>query len=281
MDGEQSEAFPDELRDWVERRAAERETDPETILARAVAAYRALDAAAADSDLPAAADAERLDEVDDRLETLTDRVGAVEDDLDSKIQDVRERVVQIKRETDAKAPKDHAHPNLANRVDDAVRTAEDAEARVDDIADRLDQGFENYEEILEYLTDATDELDRKVDTLAGAVVDVRTELRRIAAAEHDRQAVDDLRTAANRHGTRTAVCADCDATVDLGLLSRPRCPHCEATYVEFEPATGFFSSATLATGDRPALAEAEGSGAPTDVPETPADLFDAGEAPDE
>ncbi|MFC7172659.1 hypothetical protein ACFQL0_03325 [Haloplanus litoreus] len=84
----------------------------------------------------------------------------------------------------------------------------------------------------------TEDLDRKVDQLAGAVVDVRSELHRVSAAEHDRQAVDDLRTAANRHGERTAACGDCGATVDLGLLSRPRCPHCEATYVDFDPPPG-------------------------------------------
>jgi hypothetical protein len=265
MAGEQSEAFPPELRDWVERKADERDTDPETILARAAAVYRTLDA-------EAGADPTPLDDLD----ALADRVAAVEDDLDEKIADVRERVVQIKRETDAKAPRDHEHPDLEERVDAAGRAAagaDAADAAVDDLADRLDRGFENYEEILEYLTDVTDDLDEKADTLAGAVVDLRAELQRIAAAEHDQQAVDDLQAAANRHGERTASCADCDATVDLGLLARARCPHCEATFVDFEPSTGFFSSATLRTGDRLALTDGRDQ---SDVPDDPADLFDTG-----
>lgn len=248
MAGEQSEAVPPELRDWIERKASERDADPATILARAVAVYRALDAEADGDDSP-------LDELASEVETLTGRVASVEDDLDHKIDDVRERVVQIKRESDAKAPRDHGHSDLEDRVDEAVRAAADAEARVDDFADRLDRGFENYEEILEYLTDVTDDLDENVETLAGTMVDLRTEVRHVTAAEHDRRAVDDLRTAANRHGERTASCADCDATVDLGLLARPNCPHCEATFVDFEPASGFFGSATLRTGDRPALTD--------------------------
>jgi chromosome segregation ATPase len=268
MAGEQSEAFPTELRDWVERKAAERDADPETILARAAALYRLLDADAVDGDDPGAA----LDEV----ETLADRVAAVEDDLDHKIDDVRDRVVQIKREADAKAPRDHGHPDLDDRVDEAVRAAADAESRVDALDDRLDRGFENYEEILEYLTDVTDDLDDSVETLTGAVVDLRAEVRRVTAAEHDRRAVDDLRTAANRHGERTAACADCSATVDLGLLARPNCPHCEATFVEFEPATGFFGSATLRTGDRPALTDGR-DGALDDL----ADALDAEEDADD
>jgi prefoldin subunit 5 len=273
MAGEQSEALPPELRDWVARKATERDTDPETILARAAALYRTLDAETGDSDLHAT----RLDELDADLDDVVDRVAAVEDDLDEKIDDVRERVVQIKRETDAKAPRDHEHPDLADRVDAAARAAADAEAEIDNLAGRLDRGFENYEEILEYLTDATDDLDEKADTLAGAIVDLRAELQRVAAAEHDRQAVDDLRTAANRHGERTAACADCGATVDLGLLARARCPHCEATFVGFEPSTGFFSSATLQTGDHPALTDGQDG---TDVPNDPADLFDTGGATD-
>jgi len=269
MAGEQSEAFPPELRGWVERKATERDTDPETILARAAALYRTLDADAETGD--ADPYGTRLDELDADLDDIVDRVAAVEDDLDEKVDDVRERVVQIKRETDAKAPRDHEHSDLADRADAAVRAAVDAEAEVDDLADRLDRGFENYEEILSYLTDTTDDLDEKADTLASAVVDLRAELQRVAAAEHDRQAVDDLRTAANRHGERTAACADCGATVDLGLLARARCPHCEATFVDFEPSTGFFSSATLQTGDHPALTDGQDG---VDVPDDPADLFD-------
>jgi chromosome segregation ATPase len=249
MAGEQSEALPPELREWVERKATERDADPATVLARAVAVYRALDAEADDS--PGA----RLDEITDDVETLTDRVAAVEDDLDHKIEDVRERVIQVKRETDAKAPRDHGHPDIEDRADEALRAAADAEASVADLADRLDRGFENYEEILEYLTDVTDDLDGNVETLANTMVDLRAEIRRVTAVEHDRRAVDDLRTAANRHGERTAACADCDAPVDLGLLARPNCPHCEATFVDFEPAAGFFGSATLVTGDRPALTD--------------------------
>jgi len=268
MAGEQSEAFPPELRDWVERKATERNTDPEVILARAAAIYRALDAEADGSADPYEP---RLDELDADVETLADRVAAVEADLDEKIDDVRERVVQIKRETDGKAPRDHGHPALEERVAEAASAAETAEATADGLADRLDRGFENYEEILEYLTDATDDIDEKADTLAGAVVDLRAELQRVAAAEHDRQAVDDLRTAANRHGERTASCADCDATVDIGLLARARCPHCEAAFVDFDPSTGFFSSATLRTGDRPALTDGEDAA----VLDDPADLFDA------
>jgi chromosome segregation ATPase len=248
MAGEQSEAFPAELRAWVERKAAERDAEPEAILARAAAVYRLLDSETDGSAAP-------LDELAADVETLADRVDAVENDLDHKIDDVRDRVVQIKRETDAKAPREHDHPAVEERVDEAARTAADAKTAVADLDDRLDRGFENYEEILEYLTEVTDDLEATVETLSDAVADVRDGVNRVSAAEHGRRAVDDLRTAANRHGERTASCADCSATVDLGLLSRPNCPHCEAAFVDFEPSAGFFGGATLLTGERPALTD--------------------------
>lgn len=272
MAGEQSEAFPEELREWVERRAAERDADPEAILARAVSVYRYLDAESDAEREPPGLDPDRLDGIDERLDSLSARVDDAENDIDTKIDDIRERVIQIKREADAKAPRDHDHPELVDRLDDASRTAADATARADDLADRLDRGFENYEEILEYLTETTDDLDRTANDLSDTVAGLRSELKHVAAAETARRAVDDLRTAANRHGERTAACGDCGSTVDLGLLSRPRCPHCEATYVDFEPPTGFFGSATLVTGDRLALPDGEdapltadtNSGRPTD-----------------
>jgi DNA repair exonuclease SbcCD ATPase subunit len=285
MAGEQSEAFPSEFREWLEAKAAERDATPEEILARAVAVYRTLDAES-DGDRASDADSDPLDPTDERLDDLADRVAAVEDDLadrvaaveddlDAKIDDVRERVVQIKRETDAKAPRDHDHDHsdLDERSAAALSAAEDVDARIDGLEDRLDRGFENYEEILEYLTDTADDLDRKTDRLAEAVVDLRSDIDRLTAAEHDRRAVDDLRTAANRHGERTAACDDCGATVDVGLLARPRCPHCEATYVDFHPSPGFFGTATLSTGDHPALTD--GTDSVTEDIDKPADLFEA------
>lgn len=265
MEREQSETLPPELREWVEQRAEERDTDSAAVLASAVTIYRALDAEAEDSNET------HLDALDSELESLDERISAVETDVDDKIEDIRDRIVQIKREADAKAPSDHDHPALEDRLDAAAHAANDAETAVETLSKRLDSGFENYEEILEYLTDQTDTLDEKTNALASAIVDVRSEIQRISAAEHDRQAVDDLQTAANRHGERTAACGDCGATVDLGLLSRPRCPHCEATFVDFEPASGFFSSATLTTGDHLAL-----EGGDIDVPDRPTDLFDTG-----
>ncbi|SEO25420.1 Predicted nucleic acid-binding protein, contains Zn-ribbon domain [Halogranum amylolyticum] len=219
-------------------------------MARAVLAYRLVEE---EGETLATVDRsqERLTEAVDRLES---RVGAVEDDLDAKIDDVRSRVVQVKREADAKAPADHDHPALDERVDAAGSTATEALAELDRLDERVDRGFENYEEILTYLRETTDDLDDDVDRLVRTLVDLRERTATLEATLARRTAAADLQREANRHGVTQASCGDCGSTVHLGLLSAPRCPHCDRGFTGLEPARGFFGSATLSVGDRPALA---------------------------
>jgi len=292
MAGERAEALPDDLRDWVERKATELDATPEAVLSRAVTAYRLVD----DEDDP---DPEELDgqltdvhesidalagridaleedvgefgQVDERIDTLDDRVGDLKGDVDEKIQDVRERVVQIKRETDAKASEDHAHPELRDELTTQAGAVEGVQAELEALQERIDAGFENYEDVLDYLTDAADELDEKVTRLAGAVVDLRHRANDLEAAAAEREAVAEIKGEANRLGIRRAVCEDCEGEVDIGLLAAARCPHCSTPFADVDPPSGFFGSATLVPGRRPAL---EGG---SDVIDDPEELFDEGE----
>lgn len=176
------------------------------------------------------------------------------------IEDVRERVIQVKRETDAKAPDDHDHDHLraqaesANaRVERLAGEVQSLESTVEDLRARLDAGFDNYEEVLEYLTDATDDLDEKTTTLARAVVDLRDQTATLTARNATRAAADELAREANRHGVTSADCGHCDREVHVGLLDAPECPHCASTFSGIDPKQGFFGSNTLVVGDPPAL----------------------------
>lgn len=217
MGSESVEGLPEELRSWVEERAAAENASRTEIVRRLLAAHRLLEE---DVDL------------EDHLSGLDDRISDLEDDLDEKITDVRKRVIQVKREADAKAPKDHDHPELEERIE---------------------AGFENYEEILEYLTDVTDEHDGKLNTAAGAIVDLRERVSALERESTERAAATELRREANRQGVTTAVCGSCGESVRLGLLDRPYCPHCESTFDGLDPKRGFFGSDELTVGQRPAL----------------------------
>jgi len=202
----------------------------------------------------AAAETDATDLVD--AETLDERMSAAESRFMELLEDVRDRVVQVKRETDGKAPADHDHPDLAREaaveaVADDVAALSDA---VDALDDRLAAGFDNYEAVLESLADDVDRGADRRTTLARALVETREELRTLAARDAARSAAESLRREANEHGVRTADCGECGETVDVGLLDRAECPHCATPLVGVEPARGFFGSNELVTGDRPALA---------------------------
>ncbi|MFB6089587.1 MAG: CopG family transcriptional regulator [Halobellus sp.] len=263
MSSEQADGLPEDLERWVAERADATGESRREVVRRLLAAHRLLDEhpelfadgetpdAAADADaFGGGADAETdgstngasFGEADTdpdapALGDLASRVADLEAELDEKITDVRERVIQVKRETDAKAPADHDHPDLERR---------------------LEGGFANYEEVLQYLTDVADDHDAKLDTLASAIVDLRDRVGELERRRNERDAAAALRREANRHGVTTARCGACGESVTLPLLDAPFCPHCEATFEELDPKRGFFGSNRLVVGQRPALEAGEG-----------------------
>ena len=233
-----SGGLPEELRTWVEERAGERGVDPETVLARAVLVHR---------------EAERLADGEDGTDSsaVADRLDRLDDEVDDLIEDVRERVIQVKRETDEKAPADHDHPDLRETTREAVETAERA-LEAAETARAAGGGDGDLEARVGDLTETTERLERRAETLARVAVDAREDLRRLRSAEAERAAADDLRRTANRNGDAVANCEGCGETVRLSLLSRPRCPHCDAGLADVEP-SGLIGKARLRTGTPPAL----------------------------
>lgn len=261
MGGEQAESLSDELAEWLDRKAEELGTSRAEVLSRAVAAYRLVDEnreSLADATATSDEDGVGGDELAGRLDEL-------EAEFDEKLTDVRERVVQVKREADGKAPAGHDHPELSARVE-SVREEFAA------LDERVEEGFGNYEEILEYLTETTDDAEAKLDTLAAAVADLRRRADEVERSHAEHDAAAELRREANREGVERAACEDCEKAVSLGLLGEPRCPHCASTFDGVRPKRGFFGTATLTVGRRPRLDRPE-----TDAGETPADLFEGGE----
>ncbi|MFB6303898.1 MAG: hypothetical protein ABEH47_01930 [Haloferacaceae archaeon] len=215
--------------------------------------------------------AEADEDLRDRLDALDDRVDDLDAELDEKIDDVRERVIQVKRETDAKAPADHDHRELRRAAERAADGVDDLRERIDDLDGRVDEGFDNFEEVLEYLTETSDDLEDRTTRLARATVDLRDRVADLETERSARAVADDIRAKANRNGDASATCESCSRTVRIGLLSRPECPHCDATFEDVEPSSGLFGSATLVAGRPPAL---EGE---TTTAASPDELFADGE----
>ncbi|MGM0397598.1 MAG: hypothetical protein ACQEQY_01260 [Halobacteriota archaeon] len=241
---------------WIRERAATVGLEPETYLERVVVSLRAVEAGDPLEDLATA----------EEYAALEERVDSLDDALETKIQDVRERVVQVKRETDGKAPVDHGHPELRDDIATGLDRARQAKERtasleetVDTIESRLERGFENYEEILEYLVDRTDDLAADVVSLKGATDAIVRHLQVLRTREQRRQRTDELKEAANRKGVTEARCESCGSDVTVALLTEPACPVCNADVAGVTPKQGFFGSATLETGVPPALEEPDES----------------------
>ena len=243
------------LQEWLDQVADQLGVSRAELLRQLLASYRTV---AEDESLEdildgaASGDGPVSEELDTRIDDL-------EGDIQRKIDDVRERIVQIKRETDGKAPADHDHAELREQTENAAGNLAQLRTEVgsiqeslSDVREDVDTGFENYEEVLSYLTDATDDIEGKLTVLAGAVVDLRTRTATVAARESARHAADDLMRRANALGVQTARCEECSLRVDLALLARPECPHCASTFSDVQEG-GWFRPATLVVGDVPAL----------------------------
>ncbi len=226
-----------------------------------------------------------------QLEDLKSRLETLEESVEADIQDLRDRVVQVKRETDSKAPADHTHEQLEQRLDQQLEQLqddlEDTQADLSATNARLEGGFENFEEILESLMNRTETLETDVETLGTALQTMRRTLDSIGEREQQRARADHLKRTAAKRGVRTAKCADCNSKLDVALLSTATCPNCEARFHTLDANPGFFGTSILETGERPALEGGSAASRPdlesmggTEAGEPSADLSADGTGPE-
>lgn len=252
-------AVSEDVRRWLQRRADEHGVDVEKFVQTLLAAHRDLD----DSDVDLDRDLDGLSE--DGVAAADEAVDQADlDDLESEfrslIEDVRSRVIQVKREADGKAPADHTHEVFESdlgeleaklaALDEQLATHRD---HLETVEESLGDGFENFESVLEYLLETTDDLADRTDRLARATIGTREQLQELSGSIEAREAADRIKRDAALEGIATADCGDCGQTVRAGLLTSPDCPYCAASFVDVEPKQGFLGSATFVTGQSPAL----------------------------
>lgn len=250
-----SVSLPEDLRGWLESEAESKDVDRDQLLAGLVAAYRTVT-----DDGDGAPEFQAGTPAGEVQSPVEERFESQHEEFMDLIEDVRRRVVQVKRETDAKAPEDHDHEALRETLETTQERCDKLEddlvtvrETVDAVQGDLDAGFENYEDVLEHLVDEVDRLDDRLQLVARVAVDLRSEVQRQAKRETRRAEVEELKRAANQHGIRSAVCEECGESVEIALLTGPECPHCASTFSSLSPKQRFFGSHVLETGDPPAL----------------------------
>jgi chromosome segregation ATPase len=281
-------SLPADVDEWLDAKAAELGVDREAVVVQLLSSYRAAEELDDDSVTPPAdvesqvrdVIAERIPDIADAVQgqvdtdtdavedRLTAEVDRVETDFRSKLDDVRERVVQVKRDADAKADPDHTHPeldelatlstevdDLTDRITDLSEAVESGERERDDLAERVED--------LTELADRLDDVEDKLQTVAWVVSDLKDELDTRSGTS---RAVEQLKQAAAEADVDRAVCDSCERPVDIALLSSPNCPHCEATVNDVELPGGLFGKPRL-TVARQLEAGDEGPDDDLDVPD--------------
>ena len=291
-----SAPLPSGIEEWIADRTAETGDSRERVLARAVASYRQLTDDVDEDD----ALETTLSELEARIEALendsapdADRVEALEAELDEHVEDLRSRIVDVVKEARSRAPADHDHEALDERLSDveaAVDGLDDYESTADELredteqlaaeVDALDEMVEDRLDVAEgelsSVSESVETLETKADRLAGAVVDLRRRLKRVESHVTHQTALAELLETAAREDIEKARCDNCNETVQLGLLVEPACPHCRSAFDGIEPGSMFFKSAWLTIADRPALEAGETTEQPFDADERDTQPVDGG-----
>ncbi|KZX47774.1 hypothetical protein [Haloarcula sp. K1] len=181
----------------------------------------------------------QLPDIVDTVERqLAERFDALEADFQTKIEDVRERVVQVKREADAKAPADHGHEEF-DRIDALTQEIEDIEAELAALRGDVTESLETENERVADIDSRLDDVEDKLTRVAWVVSDLRDDQ---GGRDQNQKAVDRLKRAAAQENISTARCSNCDEQVEIGLLTEPQCPHCNTTVSDVRPEGGIIRS---------------------------------------
>ncbi|WP_226010547.1 hypothetical protein [Halomicrobium salinisoli] len=239
--------LPEDLEDWLDARAAELGVDRAEAVRRVLVAHRA--AASLDEGEPASlaeqAPGAAVEPVADvAAERLADRfatredVAALDEEFQTKIEDVRERVIQVKREADAKAPADHSHEGL-DRVESLAGELAALEEDVASLRESVEADRDDRSAADDELRERLDDVEDKLERVAWAVSDLKQGDRSRGSRE---RALDRIKRAAAQEGIESATCENCGERVSVALLTDPECPHCKAAVSDVRPEGGIIRS---------------------------------------
>ena len=236
-DDQLSVQLPPDLEAWLDEQASEQGLERERLLQRLLEASRLVIAeAGTDTDVDLGALSDRVETLDDEIDALTADLDAL-DTVDERIEDVRNRVVQVKRETDAKAPADHRHDEfdeIDGRIGELADAVSETRANVEELRGAVDSHDEQFESV-------TDRLHQ----VAAAIVGLRETVEEF---ERDERLME-LKSTAARRGFQKADCGGCGRKINLAVLTTAACPRCEMSLHDVTGNNGLFSTPTLVGED--------------------------------
>ena len=236
-DDQLSVQLPPDLEAWLDEQASEQGMERERLLQRLLEASRLVIAeAGADADVDLGDLSDRVETLDGEIDALTADLDAL-DAVDEQIEDVRQRVIQVKRETDAKAPADHAHDEFGE-IEGRISELADVVSEIRTNVEELRGAVGSYDEQFESMTD-------RLHQVAAAIVGLR---KTVEELDRDERLMD-LKSTAARRGFQKAYCNGCGRTINLAVLTASACPHCEMPFHDVTGNSGFLSTPTLVGED--------------------------------
>lgn len=189
--------------------------------------------------------------VDRATRRVDDDLDALEAEFMSNVEDVRDRVIQVKKETDRKAPAEHDHPDLEDQLNTLSNDVEALQDDLESLRADVDGQVESQEARLDEIDETVWDVQDKLETVAYVVRDLRDS----GAMENKRAtSVEKIKQAAAKEDLDRARCEACGEGVEIALMTAPECPHCEATVTDVQPGEGLFGKPMLvkAQGIEPA-----------------------------
>jgi predicted Zn-ribbon and HTH transcriptional regulator len=244
--------IPAELDDWLDEQATKRDVDRDTLLSQLLAAYQTT--AKYNGELEGEIQTFESDHIETLIEdqieqqfpgdsetaaALKDRIDTIGSEHEQKITELHNRVVQIKKELDAKAPEDHDHSEFEHLRELAARV----EALGDELnALREESETEDDDQLAEF-DDRLEEVEDRLQSVAWLVGNLRDTVEE----DDTLDVADRIKRAAAESNIEQAKCQNCGETVSIGLLTEPECPHCNTAVRDVEPSSGWFGKPELRT----------------------------------
>ncbi|PSQ56592.1 MAG: hypothetical protein BRD23_09320 [Halobacteriales archaeon SW_9_67_25] len=211
-------------------------------------------------------------DIDETLDTLDTLESSVDDlvghsELESLAGSLEEELSRIE---DATAELEGRLTRIEEGQSETAGEVADLSEGQSELEGRLDREFDSIENLFQHLLDTTDDLEHRL----GAISDSHeADMESVEAAVAERDRLATVMREAHRKGVSTAVCDNCETTVDLRLLHEPHCPECDRSISGVEPGGWLpFDKATLETepiGSTPD--DLGGSTDPSDLLESPPD----------
>ncbi len=188
---------------------------------------------------------ERIDWLEEKVDALyLELLDAIEDQsedvshLSVTMENVEEQTSDLASDLEReRRRRQREGRRLREEIEGQLETARE---ETDDRLQTLTLSFQGaIDEIEEHLHDLYDRDDAEEERLDELVAVLDESLTTLFTTAEERTALEQLLEEAQQAGIRTATCRSCERSVDLDLLTRPACPHCDRVFSGIETERSF------------------------------------------